>query len=237
MIFFTAMAAVMLTAWPELWPSPWPGAPSTSGTCQATPGFCEALGMPSMSRPSEHGKQEQCGGPEFVAHGARFYFKGAGVARRAPSPPPHQPRGGGQERLFPGRVARSLALPVLLRRLEDPPARPDVFEGMARHHEGEVDQQSVAVRAYESAALDDLPGEDSIHGLAQRLVAAPELETLTVAGLPRLQLVPGVWGKEKVAVLGVEVRRTRAVVVHASDTDYEESDALTVQRGHEGDEG
>ena len=53
MIFFTAMAAVMLTAWPELWPSPWPGAPSTSGTCQATPGFCEALGMPSMSLPSE----------------------------------------------------------------------------------------------------------------------------------------------------------------------------------------
>ena len=32
MIFFTASAAVMFTAWPELWPSPWPGAPSTSGS-------------------------------------------------------------------------------------------------------------------------------------------------------------------------------------------------------------
>ena len=31
MIFFTAIAAVMLTACPELWPSPWPGAPSIIG--------------------------------------------------------------------------------------------------------------------------------------------------------------------------------------------------------------
>ena len=32
MIFFTAIAAVMLTAWPELCPSPWPGAPSIIGS-------------------------------------------------------------------------------------------------------------------------------------------------------------------------------------------------------------
>ena len=32
MIFFTASAAVMFTAWPELCPSPWPGAPSISGS-------------------------------------------------------------------------------------------------------------------------------------------------------------------------------------------------------------
>src|SRR5437867_5659562 len=89
----------------------------------------------------------------------------------------------------------------------------------------------------EGSPRHDLLGEDSIHGLSQGLVAAPELETLAPAGLPGPQLIPGVWGKEKVAVLGVEVRRTRAVVVHAPHTDYEESDALTVQRGHEGDEG
>ena len=53
MIFFTAMAAVMLTAWPELWPSPCPGAPSTSGACHATPGFWDAFGMPSRSLPRE----------------------------------------------------------------------------------------------------------------------------------------------------------------------------------------
>ena len=38
---------------PELWPSPWPGAPSISGSCYATPGFCEACGMSSISEPSE----------------------------------------------------------------------------------------------------------------------------------------------------------------------------------------
>ena len=52
MIFFTASAAVMLTACPELCPSPWPGAPSMIGSCQATPGFCDAWGMQSMSDPS-----------------------------------------------------------------------------------------------------------------------------------------------------------------------------------------
>ena len=52
MIFFTAMAAVMLSGSPELWPSPWPGAPSTSGAWYATPGFCDACGMPSISEPS-----------------------------------------------------------------------------------------------------------------------------------------------------------------------------------------
>ena len=52
MIFFTAIAAVMFTAWPELCPSPCPGAPSMIGSCHATPGFCDACGMQSMSEPS-----------------------------------------------------------------------------------------------------------------------------------------------------------------------------------------
>ena len=52
MIFLSTMAAVMFTAWPELCPSPWPGAPSTSGSRYATPGFCDDCGMPSMSDPS-----------------------------------------------------------------------------------------------------------------------------------------------------------------------------------------
>ena len=52
MIFLTASAAVMFSGMPELWPSPWPGAPSISGSWYATPGFCDACGMPSMSEPS-----------------------------------------------------------------------------------------------------------------------------------------------------------------------------------------
>ncbi len=32
MISFTASAATMFTACPELWPSPWPGAPATIGS-------------------------------------------------------------------------------------------------------------------------------------------------------------------------------------------------------------
>ena len=47
----TASAATTFRAWPELWPSPWPGAPGTIGSCQGTPGFCEALGMQSISLP------------------------------------------------------------------------------------------------------------------------------------------------------------------------------------------
>ena len=49
----TARAAVICTARPELCPSPWPGAPSTMGARQATPGYCDAAGIPSMSLPSE----------------------------------------------------------------------------------------------------------------------------------------------------------------------------------------
>ena len=52
MIFFTASAAMMFTACPELCPSPWPGAPSIIGSWYATPGFCDACGMQSMSEPS-----------------------------------------------------------------------------------------------------------------------------------------------------------------------------------------
>ena len=52
MIFFTASAAVMFSGTPELCPSPWPGAPSISGSWYATPGFCDACGMQSMSEPS-----------------------------------------------------------------------------------------------------------------------------------------------------------------------------------------
>ena len=53
MIFFTTSAAVMFTAWPELCPSPCPGAPSIIGAWHATPGFCDACGMSSISEPSE----------------------------------------------------------------------------------------------------------------------------------------------------------------------------------------
>src|SRR5580692_7917095 len=48
----TAIAPKMITACPELCPSPCPGAPSTMGDLYATPGFCEALGMQSRSLPS-----------------------------------------------------------------------------------------------------------------------------------------------------------------------------------------
>ena len=49
---FTAIAARMLSGVPELWPSPWPGAPSMIGSRYATPGFCDACGMQSTSEPS-----------------------------------------------------------------------------------------------------------------------------------------------------------------------------------------
>ena len=52
MIFLTASAAAICSGMPELCPSPWPGAPSMIGSCQATPGFCDACGMSSMSEPS-----------------------------------------------------------------------------------------------------------------------------------------------------------------------------------------
>ena len=42
MIRFTTSAAVMLSGWPALCPSPWPGAPSRSGARNETPGFWEA---------------------------------------------------------------------------------------------------------------------------------------------------------------------------------------------------
>jgi hypothetical protein len=52
MIFFAAMAATMFSGSPELCPSPWPGAPSMIGSWYATPGFCDACGIQSMSDPS-----------------------------------------------------------------------------------------------------------------------------------------------------------------------------------------
>ena len=52
MIRFTAIAATTLSGMPVLWPSPWPGAPAMIGSGYATPGFCDACGMPSMSEPS-----------------------------------------------------------------------------------------------------------------------------------------------------------------------------------------
>jgi hypothetical protein len=48
---FTDSAAAMFTAWPVLWPSPWPGAPATSGSRKATPGLLFDCGMPSTSEP------------------------------------------------------------------------------------------------------------------------------------------------------------------------------------------
>ncbi len=53
MIFLIANAAVMFTACPELWPSPWPGAPSIIAAWHATPGFWDACGMSSISEPRE----------------------------------------------------------------------------------------------------------------------------------------------------------------------------------------
>ena len=54
----------MLRAWPELCPSPWPGAPGTRGSRYATPGFCDDCGMPSTSVP-----RAMTGEPEpHVAH-------------------------------------------------------------------------------------------------------------------------------------------------------------------------
>ena len=52
MTSLAARAPAMMTAWPELCPSPWPGAPDTSGSRYATPGFWDDLGIPSMSLPS-----------------------------------------------------------------------------------------------------------------------------------------------------------------------------------------
>src|ERR1017187_1340558 len=51
--FLTASAAMMFNGTPELWPSPCPGAPSIIGSCQPTPGFCDACGMSSKSLPRE----------------------------------------------------------------------------------------------------------------------------------------------------------------------------------------
>jgi hypothetical protein len=50
--FFTASAATIFNGIPELWPSPCPGAPSIIGAWYATPGFCDACGISSMSEPS-----------------------------------------------------------------------------------------------------------------------------------------------------------------------------------------
>ena len=52
MISFTAIAAAMFTACPELCPSPCPGAPSIIGSCHATAGLLLACGMQSMSEPN-----------------------------------------------------------------------------------------------------------------------------------------------------------------------------------------
>ena len=51
MISLAASALATITACPELWPSPWPGDPSASGSRYASPGFWEAFGIPSMSLP------------------------------------------------------------------------------------------------------------------------------------------------------------------------------------------
>ncbi len=50
--FFTDNAAVMMSACPALWPSPWPGAPGTISLRVTTPGIWLVLGRPSMSVPS-----------------------------------------------------------------------------------------------------------------------------------------------------------------------------------------
>ena len=49
---FTFRAATILTAWPELWPSPCPGAIDRIGSRYATPGFWFDCGIPSTSDPS-----------------------------------------------------------------------------------------------------------------------------------------------------------------------------------------
>ena len=52
MIFLSASAAVMISAWPALCPSPCPGAPTTSSFRVTTPGVWFVVGSPSMSVPS-----------------------------------------------------------------------------------------------------------------------------------------------------------------------------------------
>src|SRR3546814_14955542 len=46
---FKACAAAMITAIPELWHSPWPGAPATRGRNEEVPGICEVPKTASMS--------------------------------------------------------------------------------------------------------------------------------------------------------------------------------------------
>src|SRR3546814_16559399 len=46
---FKACAAAMITAIPEFWPSPWPGAPATRGRHEEVPGICEVPTTASMT--------------------------------------------------------------------------------------------------------------------------------------------------------------------------------------------
>jgi hypothetical protein len=48
---FTLSAATMLTACPELWPSPCPGAIDSTASRYPTPGFWFDCGIPSTSEP------------------------------------------------------------------------------------------------------------------------------------------------------------------------------------------
>ena len=49
MASLTAMAADAAATHIALWPQPWPGAPSTTGSCFATRPFCEIMGSASNS--------------------------------------------------------------------------------------------------------------------------------------------------------------------------------------------
>ena len=55
----------MLSGTPLLCPSPWPGAPGTIQSRNASPGFCPDCGMPSMSEPREMTGLPE---PHFATH-------------------------------------------------------------------------------------------------------------------------------------------------------------------------
>src|SRR5712691_12955501 len=80
----------------------------------------------------------------------------------------------------------------------------------------------------------DLLGEVLIHGLAQRLVTAPELEPFRPACLPGPQLVVRVGRKEKVTILGREDEAgTLRVVVDAGYPDHDETNLRPGKRCRE----
>jgi hypothetical protein len=88
----SATAAVTLSGTPALWPSPCPGAPATSGLWKATPGVCDACGIPSTSlpsaitgRPDPHRATQAVGTPLTPVCTAKPWRRSSPVRKRAVS--------------------------------------------------------------------------------------------------------------------------------------------------------